>query len=822
MKKLISLFTVSAIILMFLLTGCSGSKDVPAETVLPGIPAEITEDSLWYSSTRREIQIGGGYGQIGFAPVMADDESVYILVDIWQPALTKEEYENGGEKWFQQLMKYSYREGRTVWEIKLEEMSSVIPVDDGMMIMTSVQDPKTYQDKRSLIKIDTDTGTLGEAVSDSKILTYINALPGGSSISSVIPLSSGTAFCACKNNMDGTYTPIIYLMDKEGNVTTKSLAAECKKLVMKNGFEFYKIDDTSIAVTGTNWMMYDDDSNDISGFILDVENDTFTELEPGGPLLTRDDGRGNSWRYCGNGLYCSDNYGINRYDEATDTESRSFDFNNTNTDRAEFMHDMAPLYSDDTTIVTGGMSYYSSSDGKFVIYIFDKQDKNPNAGKKVITVADTSEEFSSELSKAIYEFNEASDDVFVVMDDRYCLGRYVEEDERTEYQNRYADEYFNARSMWERTLSERMTAQLRMDILSGKGPDVILNASSYSQLDNGDVFIDLYDDVMSSDLDLFDNIIDAARTGDALYQVPLVFAVSGMTVQTYGPDGPIYDLPVEGKREMTFDEYKEFVEDECGGYDFFSFYYSRDELFMLLFRQLENDLIKDGKFDCDTEAFRKSAEYALENAGELPYEKVLKDAGDYEELDRFYSMCGVFYSSSYSFPRTEIAGIPSADGSGPSASPIFSIGVTADCQEAPAAKEFVMFMLSDRGQRCLLNERGPYYSINRRSMKNMAYRYAVDVLTPNIGQYAYYPGEETDITQMPPDPTETEITQRAEEYIGKAEPFVSSLNVYLKGNTEIESVVREEIGAYFAGDKTLDEIIPVINNRVNTIINERK
>ena len=40
-------------------------------------------------------------------------------------------------------------------------------------------------------------------------------------------------------------------------------------------------------------------------------------------------------------------------------------------------------------------------------------------------------------------------------------------------------------------------------------------------------------------------------------------------------------------------------------------------------------------------------------------------------------------------------------------------------------------------------------------------------------------------------------------------------------DTAIEIIIREEIQAYFCGDKTIDEVMGIIQNRVDLYLNER-
>ncbi|MBP5654244.1 MAG: extracellular solute-binding protein [Clostridiales bacterium] len=819
MKKAVSV--IISVILLFtaFVTGCNKADNDNTNTNTNGVPRKITEDSIWYDTTRLEIDISDKGTQIGFEPICSDDENIYLYCDIYKEPVTKEEWEatNGGSSWGE-VIKYSYKDQKIVWDKKVDNNSSVFRNKDDLVIMTSIHDPDTYKDTRSLFKMDDATGEIKEEIKGTKILTTLNLLPAGSYIVAIIPQESGLAFCVSQTNMDGSVTPIIHIMDDAGNVTTKNIQSECKKLDIRQYFRFCKMSDNEILVKGGDW-------NDSSGFIMNTSDDTYKPVAEKSPLIGGNAQGSHDWRYCGNGVCYSDNYGINMYDASSDTEMRSLDFNNANTDRYEFLGDMRPLVYSDTKIVMGGMAQTANGDGKYVIYVFDKAEKNPNAKKTVITVADTVDDFTQGLSRSIYEFNNNSNDVYVALDDRYFLSSYLEEEEMVDYKKAINDDYFGGtKKKWDRLLSSRMTSKLRMDILSGKGPDIILNASSYSQLDNGDVFADLSGRLDALDQDLYDNVIDFFKTDGKLYQVPVSFTVSGMTEIMYDEHGPYYNNPFgDGKTGVTFDEFEEYVINKSNGKNYFTFRFSRDELFMLLFKRIEKDLIRDGRFEADCEQFRKTAEYAMNTSNERSYASELQEMNDEEEISLFQNDIQILANDRYTFPGAGVAGVPTADGSvGPMAYSDASAGITCACSNPDAAWEFVSFLLSPSGQKIMVDYRLPQFAINRDAMKDIAYEYEKLLMTPNPREYNYEPGnEETHNRKMPPNPTEEEIRDKTDKEMKKAEDFILSLSGSVKSDTDIENVVLEEMASYFSQDKSLDDVIPIINNRVNTILAER-
>ena len=149
-----------------------------------------------------------------------------------------------------------------------------------------------------------------------------------------------------------------------------------------------------------------------------------------------------------------------------------------------------------------------------------------------------------------------------------------------------------------------------MDLLAGEGPDVILNVSQLSQMSTDSYLIDMSDFVETEmkDIDLFDNVIDACKTGDKLYQIPLTFAVDGIVAKK---------SDVKGATGFTFDEYKEYVDKVCNGKNPLAQYQSR--------LQVMNDLIassadlffdEKGNVNFKTDAFYELAAYCKDNVAE--------------------------------------------------------------------------------------------------------------------------------------------------------------------------------------------------------------
>jgi hypothetical protein len=60
-----------------------------------------------------------------------------------------------------------------------------------------------------------------------------------------------------------------------------------------------------------------------------------------------------------------------------------------------------------------------------------------------------------------------------------------------------------------------------------------------------------------------------------------------------------------------------------------------------------------------------------------------------------------------------------------------------------------------------------------------------------------------------------------ESNIPAFEEFVDSIDCCYINDASINAIIREEMPSFFEGQKSLDQIIPVLNDRVSTVLTER-
>ena len=66
------------------------------------------------------------------------------------------------------------------------------------------------------------------------------------------------------------------------------------------------------------------------------------------------------------------------------------------------------------------------------------------------------------------------------------------------------------------------------------------------------------------------------------------------------------------------------------------------------------------------------------------------------------------------------------------------------------------------------------------------------------------------------------MTPMTKEEAQKVHDFISAVDYANYSDTEIINVIMEETAPYFAGQKSLDDVVTVIDNRIRTLLEERQ
>ena len=502
--------------------------------------------------------------------------------------------------------------------------------------------------------------------------------------------------------------------------------------------------------------------------------------------------------YCNGKTISRDFHGLNWVDAEAGTMKQIFDYSNVDESYYDIIDTQTLYVSDDgSDIILGGYVFDNSSffsGDAYKIMHLKKADKNPNAGKTVITMSlgkDAYPEYSDFYAAKVYN-----------RQDNPCFIKFVMPyDDSGEYQD------------------------VNADILLLYNP-VADPSDSGRYLDLAPYF-NFNDAVYKNDY--FSNALDAAMSGSSLYRMPLDISASGVITDSS-------NVPA-GKLGFTFDEYKTFLNDKCNGIDPVSktkgFEMSKPEYFTKLFLNMSDVFIKDGKVNIEGEDFRNLMLFVEEygsdisaSSNELGFGYVTEHnravteveaeidgalSGKSAELD---GKIGAVYGNFYSFENyldryklfgsnISVYGLPSYDGRGPLTVSSEFVSISLDTKFPDACADFVKLLLSYDVQ--CYKESNP---INRQAMRYIAEK-QLNVYNATIDEES-----KSDIAVK-----KAKLTTDA---IDKYEEILSSSYGGLSAGSSVESILMEESSAYFNGQKSMDDVITVMQKRLQTVIDESK
>ena len=161
----------------------------------------------------------------------------------------------------------------------------------------------------------------------------------------------------------------------------------------------------------------------------------------------------------------------------------------------------------------------------------------------------------------------------------------------------------------------------------------------------------------------------------------------------------------------------------------------------------------------------------------------------------------------------KILGAPSVDGRGPAIKSGPSVGIAAQTKEKTACIDFVNLLLSEDIQESF--EEWDDCTPLRRSAFETAGQRQVDAYNENYRQNA---SRYTRIQLIEYMYAWCEIDNSA---VSEYEKMIESCKSMTAFDPALEKILTEEMPAYFAGQKSLDEVITIINDRAKTYISER-
>lgn len=567
-----------------------------------------------------------------------------------------------------------------------------------------------------------------------------------------------------------------------GDITSSELKEEGTNI---NSIRMFPLSGTkAIFITNTSkgnkYFEYDLTANNVTP--VDTKEYDWIDLDQSFSALVSTDGK----------LYCKTDDKILKVDTSSKTVEEAFNYNWTGINSVKLKRFELVDFSSDTLLFLGQTVQWgalTASPKSFQIIELTKADSNPNSGKTILELY--APYVSEEIGTAIEKYNEENKEFFIEISERYKEKDYGSIS--GDWLN-YSPSELKLNSL---SAEAALSNDLCMDIISGKGPDILIGMSRYSRLNNSEYLVDLSPYVKKLDQSsYFTNIIEGSKTNGKLCQLPISIYIKGIcTDQKFaGASGTGF----------TFEEYKNFVKGTLNGKDLIT---SGQALYFAeLFNSMDDQFIRDGKVSFTDPEFAELAEYVRDNVPEngtsidALYENGIYQYANYMEIQSYLD----FYEigkQMRGLSNPTILGTPSQDGRGPLFTSSCSVAISAQAVNVDACGEFVKILLSDEIQTGIAMS-GMGFVLNRNAFKT-------------AGE-----GAITFCNNLDDDSGGSKVKLTTSD-IDNLESLILSCSNLSNEDPDISIILIEEMPAYFLGQKDLDEVIKIAQDRAQKVLDER-
>ena len=453
----------------------------------------------------------------------------------------------------------------------------------------------------------------------------------------------------------------------------------------------------------------------------------------------------------------------------------------------------------DSEAVTYGCLEYEY---KEYIRVLKKADKNPHAGKKIVELAlPLNSCVTDYLAKAIFEFNKTDNEYLIRVWDKYKTGFVM-----------------GRSALASDDMNEQQVYKMIQDLKGDEAPDLAIGIQkNYAMRD--DVFMDLTGFLDPEIMDKqYGNIIEAGRIDGKLYFLPVTLEIEGLVTKT--------DLVKDGAVGLTFEEYDKLIKDDMHGfspYDYPNSTYYNKKAFILSCIDTKS-AIEGDKIEFGTEQFRTAAEYAKEN---FNYDDLDSTPEDYlNDWNRYRGKCYYAKINDYldfvqdcynSKDHYSIIGTPSADAAGPRFVARETISVSATTDVKDGCKKFINYLFA-----------GTAFNTGDCSFRHIVTN--KEIMDKNIDTLARlhneafndYQAKVKNGTFMPAAGLDKAYGYK-EATADMRESFknsLSSISTYYYEDYTIVQFVFEELAPYYAGDRSFDDAVRILNDRTAKYVKE--
>ena len=434
------------------------------------------------------------------------------------------------------------------------------------------------------------------------------------------------------------------------------------------------------------------------------------------------------------------------------------------------------------------------------ITILKKCGTNPHEGKKIIELATPIDKGMTDyLSNAIYEFNRTDNEYLIRVWSKYKSGIKT------------------GRDLSMLNVDNEKLYTMIMELKGDDAPDLAIGIQkNYAMRD--DIFEDLTGYLDQSVLDKqFANVFEASKIGGKQYFLPITLEIEGLVIDK--------TLIKDGAVGITFEDYDKMVKNGLDGftpYDYPGSIYNYRYGFLLSCIDTKA-AIEGGRADFGTDQFKAAAEYSKEHfagdtapkEGDYVWDDEVKKPRTGCRYDRIESFVEFIHACKSSEGCYTIIGTPSVDARGPRFRAVETISVTSLSDMKDGCRKFINFLFSGAG-----------YGDSSKEFQNiitnreiMARNMSMITEKNNIGQKMMeemnnYMSGMTDYSNFYGYKTATKDMEN------NMMESLYTVSTYYYDDPVLTSFVAEDVAPYYAGDRSIDDVIKIINDRADKYIKE--
>jgi len=353
---------------------------------------------------------------------------------------------------------------------------------------------------------------------------------------------------------------------------------------------------------------------------------------------------------------------------------------------------------------------------------------------------------------------------------------------------------------------EKYVQSVTTEVISGKGSDLILMSElPQDKFVSKNLLINL-NELLSKDSSidqssLYTNILKASQDGNGLYSMPISFSM-----EVFQGNKDVLkqaNVSIDPNQSWSWSEFIEIAKKlkQQGAEKLINF-----DPTSLLFDFMEDnytELVKDGQPNFDSDLFRN----LLQSIKSMYDEGLLSDGMSFDNSKTAFQMVGIYGSEQALTMANELEfyNKPGSNASknGVSFRPSFSLGINSKSKVQAEAWEFIKFLLSDEMQSTPnllglpMNK-----AIAETRFKDILQKIETGTLE----------------TMMPKDrlPDGETVKKRIET----VEKLMAETEYRRSSDMKVLTIAMEEFNSFMSGQKSVEDVSKLIQNRVKTYLNE--